>query len=460
MAPHAGDIDLAKAYHHVTVSMREHTEKVMVKLTAPHTGKGDTAPLDIVVVLDISGSMRGTKLEHMKHAMTRFIIEKLGIRGDRLAIITFESKAHKVFDLSSMLPDQVKKAVAVVEGLKAGGDTNIKAGLEAGLDVLKTRRGHSHNASCIFLMSDGHENVDKARTLLDRVGEHSVVTFGFGEKSDEQLLYDIAYHSHAGTYHHVREKEDENQLMKAFAFLAIYRSISMLDLKVTVSAHKEAAGAIIRGVDPCRYRVDGPHGDGSFTVHFGDLAREESRRILVDVQLPQVQHEQKDKPVIHVKYEYSSPKKVKVTNTLDIKMNRVQNPGQAAMNPNVSRELARRAQVEHLRKVMDLANKKNLGAAKDEVERARNALNSITHDTDDAVDSLFNELDNIEEFLETYDIYNKLGRSYLLACISSHERQRYAERGGAAPVDLYLTQRMNKYLDQAHKVHKNPKTKI
>jgi hypothetical protein len=36
-------------------------------------------------------------------------------------------------------------------------------------------------------MSDGHENVDKARTLLDRVGEHSVVTFGFGEKSDEQV---------------------------------------------------------------------------------------------------------------------------------------------------------------------------------------------------------------------------------------------------------------------------------
>lgn len=156
----------------------------------------------------------------------------------------------------------------------------------------------------------------------------------------------------------------------------------------------------------------------------------------------------------------SSPKKVKVTKTLDVKMNRVQNPGQAAMNPNVSRELARRAQVEHLRKVMDLANKKNLGAAKDEVERARNALNSITHDKDDAVDSLFNELDNIEEFLETYDIYNKLGRSYLLACISSHERQRYAERGGAAPVDLYLTKRMKKYLDQAHKVHKNPKTKV
>lgn len=182
----AGGDHLAKAYHHVTVSMREHTEKVMVKLTAPHTGKGDTAPLDIVVVLDISGSMRGTKLEHMKHA-TRFIIEKLGIRGDRLAIITFESKAHKVFELSSMLPDQVKKAVAVVEGLKAGGETNIKAGLEEGLHVLKTRRGHFQNASCIFLMSDGHENVDKARTLLDRVGEHSVVTFGFGEKSDEQV---------------------------------------------------------------------------------------------------------------------------------------------------------------------------------------------------------------------------------------------------------------------------------
>lgn len=172
--------------------MREHTEKLMVKISAPLTVKKDTAALDIVFVLDTSGSMgKKNKLVLMQHAMNKFITEKLG-KADSLTIIPFASAAAKKEDQfygRTMKDDAVKKAAKDFVGkLKAGGDTNIKAGLEAALDYLDHgRRGSSHYAYCIFLMSDGHENVDKARSLLARVAKHSVVTFGFGENSDEKV---------------------------------------------------------------------------------------------------------------------------------------------------------------------------------------------------------------------------------------------------------------------------------
>jgi len=315
-----------------------------------------------------------------------------------------------------------------------------------------------------------------------------------------QLLYGIASKSHAGTYHHVREKEDQNKLMTAFAGqLAIYRSISMLGLKVTLRPNKDA-GYKILGADAGSYKREGSKEAGYIRISFGDLARQENRRILVDLELPKVEQEQKGMTVMHVEYEYryvriclyicvlllvcfpliyiniyiyfisfivmhacmiiSPPKKARIPGPKhDIKMNRVRNPAacQAATDPNVTRELVRRAQADHLYKVMYLADNKNMGAAIEEAENAKNSLSPVQDDQDEAVDALVNELDNIEEFLGTYDVYHKLGRAYLLACISSHERQRFTSRGGAVPVDLFRTPRMDKYLAEARKAHKNRK---
>ena len=188
-----------KAYHNKDASLCHHTEKLMVKVSGPLTGKGDTARLDIVFVLDTSGSMRGNKLEDMKRAMTEFIVHKLGDR-DCLAIIPFNSTApapadkEKRFTALSLNRSERQKAVEFVRKLRADGNTNIEAGLKAGLEYLdKGRRGNLHNASCIFLMSDGHENVGKASNLDGAVADHSVVTFGFGEDSDEKVFIMLYY---------------------------------------------------------------------------------------------------------------------------------------------------------------------------------------------------------------------------------------------------------------------------
>lgn len=116
-----------------------------------------------------------------------------------------------------------------------------------------------------------------------------------------QLLYDIAHKSHGGTYHNIPHSSDENRLLRYFAkALGILRDVSVLNLGVTLKPH---AGATILGVDPGNYRItSGAH--GSSTIHFGELARKEHRKIIVVVQLPAVHHNERAMTVMTVECSY------------------------------------------------------------------------------------------------------------------------------------------------------------
>ncbi|KAH0925098.1 hypothetical protein HID58_017354, partial [Brassica napus] len=86
-----------------------------------------TAPLDLVTVLDISGSMAGTKLALLKRAMG-FVIQNLGV-NDRLSVIAFSSTARRLFPLTKMSDAGRHLALQAVNSLVANGGTNIAEGL-------------------------------------------------------------------------------------------------------------------------------------------------------------------------------------------------------------------------------------------------------------------------------------------------------------------------------------------
>lgn len=66
----------------------------------------ERAPIDLVTVLDVSGSMDGSKLLHLKHAVW-FVIQNLG-PSDRLAIVVFSSNARRIFPFTGCLKEAVK----------------------------------------------------------------------------------------------------------------------------------------------------------------------------------------------------------------------------------------------------------------------------------------------------------------------------------------------------------------
>ena len=110
---------------------------IVIHLKAPGMELGmaepDRAPLDLVTVLDVSGSMQGAKLNLLKQAMT-FVIQNLG-PADRLSIISFSSTARRLIRLTRMSNEGVQHALNAVGSLIAGRGTNIAEGLRKGAKV-------------------------------------------------------------------------------------------------------------------------------------------------------------------------------------------------------------------------------------------------------------------------------------------------------------------------------------
>lgn len=81
--------------------------------------------------------------------------------------------------------------------------------------------------------------------------------------------------------------------------LGRFRDISVLNLRVTLKKQDPE----IHNVDPGSYPTK-PAGGGSFTVEFGDLAREERRRIMLLLRFPEARKEEKGKIVLTVECSY------------------------------------------------------------------------------------------------------------------------------------------------------------
>ena len=161
------------------------------------------------MVFDISGSMNEwardadqTKMDSAKSAGR--IIVSLARNHDEvgLGVVSFNDLAHENQSITS----DYDLVTVAIEGLRADFTTNIKAGLEVGIDQLMTAEG---NRMMIFL-SDGMDTVgnsfDEIVAVANEARNQGIIihTIGFGHdhELDEPLLREIAEIT-GGTY--VRE---------------------------------------------------------------------------------------------------------------------------------------------------------------------------------------------------------------------------------------------------------------
>jgi Ca-activated chloride channel family protein len=155
-------------------------------------------------VLDVSGSMRGDKINQAKqavHQAAKFLHD-----GDVFSLVTFADKVSAQIDplvvdrnLQAAVED---KLLAII----AGGQTALGGGLEMGIEkALHARR----DTGLILLLSDGQANVGE--TDLEKVGQRAlqareqgliVSTLGVGLDYNEALMAEIATQG-GGRFYHV-----------------------------------------------------------------------------------------------------------------------------------------------------------------------------------------------------------------------------------------------------------------
>ena len=102
-----------------------------------------TLPLDLVMVLDVSGSMSGTGIQVVIDSV--LYIQSMMSTNDRLAIITFNNSAQ-------VHSNWVGKN-DTISALSAGGGTNFGAAINCLLDFLGKNGGDSSRAGIALFMS-------------------------------------------------------------------------------------------------------------------------------------------------------------------------------------------------------------------------------------------------------------------------------------------------------------------
>ena len=164
--------------------------------------------LDLVFIVDISGSMGSGKIDLVKITI-EFVISILK-EFDRVCIITFSDSAFIVCPFTVMSESGKARAIGLVKTLGPTGGTNMEIGVRAGLHCLADRRVVNQNTS-VFMLSDGVDN--DVRTVNSRIqhtlaeyipriqGEFRFHTFGYGRDHDSRVMGALAENNNGNFYY-------------------------------------------------------------------------------------------------------------------------------------------------------------------------------------------------------------------------------------------------------------------
>ncbi|SPT15597.1 unnamed protein product [Triticum aestivum] len=379
--------------------LKECKIKVMLELTGGDS-TSDRPGLDLVLVMDVSGSMEGEKLDQVKTAM-RFVVQKLS-PIDRLSIVTFSNIATKLCPLQQVTEASQRQLQQLIDSLVAQGATNIIDGLRTGANILTDRKVSDGRVASIMLMSDGHVQDTGGAGLIMAVAQ---CLAGLLTVAIEELELKMEW------------------------------VIGELHIVKVNSGNLKSYG-----------------GKGHERVSFGNLYSREVRRVIVELLLPAIDSERSTEiEVTLVRYpsktgrpEFISmpPKTMSVWRTsMEV--------FEEEMPPELLMEEARLHAVEMLHQAMYLAeDMRDLGSAKALLVEAQNRERCIPE--------LRTELQGIIDLLEAPESYAKHGQPYTASSSISHRLERYAARGNMETMRLFATPRIDEYLEQAKKFHDDP----
>jgi uncharacterized protein YkwD/uncharacterized protein YegL len=160
---------------------------VEIKLSGDSTNCGESVvvkPVDVILVLDHSGSMDGEPLLQAKLAAQAFVNE-MDLSVDRVGVVEFSDSASLIQDLSNN-PEIIN---ASIENIAQGGGTDISSGLTVAFDVLQANT-RADAQSVVVLLSDGQSDALFVADTVKAAGI-KLITVGLGD-ADETALKSYA----------------------------------------------------------------------------------------------------------------------------------------------------------------------------------------------------------------------------------------------------------------------------
>jgi Ca-activated chloride channel family protein len=238
----------------------------------------ERAPLALVLLIDVSGSMKGAAIEHVLKSCE--ILSELLTDKDRLAIVTFADHAGVRCGLTAMDADGRQTVQAALRDIVADGATNMHAGLEAGAGLLVSMTAPGLRRVMV-VMSDGQPNrglssADQLSGYIQTLRPLGVSSLGFGLHHDENVLSAVAT-AGSGRYAYVPDPIGARVELARAALAHGGIVADSLELRVKLAEGVE----LVRVLPSVKLR----HGGSGVSAAIGDVFVDENRIVAVELAL-------------------------------------------------------------------------------------------------------------------------------------------------------------------------------
>ncbi|MCC6523224.1 MAG: VWA domain-containing protein [Polyangiaceae bacterium] len=265
--------------HSTLPSGRDSESYVFVDVRAEAAGVATTpAPLNLAIVVDRSGSMRGKRLDNAI-AAAKGTLRRLR-DGDVVSVVSFDSRVTEVVPPTPVDESSRERLVARMDSIVPGGETCISCGLESAMSLLRGRGDRVHR---VLLLSDGDategvRDVPGLRALAGRMRDMgaTVTTVGVDVEYNERIMSAIALESN-GRHHFVANAADLPRVFDT-ELQSLVRTVAKdAELRVTL-----APGVELLQVFDRTFRREG----NDLVVPLGTFTAAEDKTLLVRVRVP------------------------------------------------------------------------------------------------------------------------------------------------------------------------------
>lgn len=286
----------------IDVGQANSQRQLAVSVSAVSSGISSSAPLNLCLILDHSGSMKGPPLERVKQAAIG-LVDRLS-ESDRITIIAFDHEAKIL--VPNQLLDNPAAIKQKINALKASGGTAIDEGMRLGVSELA--KGKEETISQAFVLTDGeneHGDNDRCLKLAELAASYNLTlnTLGFGDNWNQDVLEKIA-DAGGGALTYIERPEDAvtefGRLFERIQSVALTNAYLMITLspRVRLAELKPVAQVV-----PDTIELPVIEEAGQQIVRLGDLMVDAPRVVLVNVYVGQLTAGESAIAQVQVRYE-------------------------------------------------------------------------------------------------------------------------------------------------------------
>eukprot|EP01103_Thecamoeba_quadrilineata_P007420 TRINITY_DN172_c2_g1_i1.p1 TRINITY_DN172_c2_g1~~TRINITY_DN172_c2_g1_i1.p1 ORF type:complete len:617 (-),score=139.65 TRINITY_DN172_c2_g1_i1:82-1899(-) len=410
----------------------------MLSIQAPSDQSTNTtrAPLDLVAVVDTSGSMSGSKITLVQHTL-RFLLTQLSSL-DRFCLVGFSSDATLFHNFKKI--EDASSLGSYIAMLTATGGTSIGAGLDIALSALE-RRQSKNPVSSLLLLTDGQDQsvYNQLETLAKRLPDGcSAHSFGYGTDHDAKVLGRFAELT-GGTFTYI-----ENNAAVAPAFgNCLGGLLSVVAQNIVIDFELENGTRPEKVLSHYRSEISSK----SVRVFLPDLFADEKRDIILSLEVPSMAPTP-SVSIAQAKISYKDPlmnvgtDNVMSTEPVHFKISRPESvEGTKPANPKLILQRKRLSVVDALARATDEAQQNHFTKAKDILNEAicelldlpkNSNVDNVARPADMFMASLLSDLQQSKQRVSSQSNWSQGGYAYVQGQQMQHQQQRNQSAGISA----------------------------